>query len=157
MDRGGPNPVTPKLIAVLTYNPGVNANDTSLKTTFPYEQTPWPGSCNCAGMEYDYIQPSLLPPSTRLNVGAPEVFLSSAPNPFVENTSVRYILQTASNVSIEVYDQRGHRISILVPPTQQQPGIYSVPFNTATLSKGVYFVKAIKNGEVMQSLRIVKQ
>ena len=154
---GGPSPVTPRLLAVLSYSTGVNTNDTTLKTTFPYEQTPWPGTCNCAGMEYDYIQPPILAPSARLNVGAPEVFLSSAPNPFIENTSIRYILQTTSNISIEVYDQRGHRISILVPPTEQQPGIYSVPFNTSTLSKGVYFVKAIKNGEVMQSLRIVKQ
>ena len=154
----GPSPVTPRLLAVLTYSTGVNANDTSLKTTFPYEQTPWPGTCNCAGKEYNYLQPPILPPSAaRLNVGPPEVFLSSAPNPFVESTSIRYILQTSSNVSIEVYDQRGHRISILVPPTQQQAGIYSVPFNTSTLSKGVYFVKAIKDGEVMQSLRIVKQ
>ena len=155
---GGPSPVTPRLLAVLTYSTGVNANDTSLKTTFPYEQAPWPGTCNCAGKEYNYLQPPILPPSAaRLNVGPPEVFLSSAPNPFVESTSIRYILQTSSNVSIEVYDQRGHRISILVPPTQQQAGIYSVPFNTSTLSKGVYFVKAIKDGEVMQSLRIVKQ
>ena len=154
----GPSPVTPRLLAVLTYSTGVNANDTSLKTTFPYEQTPWPGTCNCAGKEYNYLQPPILPPSAaRLNVGPPEVFLSSAPNPFVESTSIRYILQTSSNVSIEVYDQRGHRISILVPTTQQQAGIYSVPFNTSTLSKGVYFVKAIKDGEVMQSLRIVKQ
>ena len=154
----GPSPVTPRLLAVLTYSTGVNANDTSLKTTFPYEQTPWPGTCNCAGKEYNYLQPPILPPSAaRLNVGPPEVFLSSAPNPFVESTSIRYILQTSSNVSIEVYDQRGHRISILVPATQQQAGIYSVPFNTSTLSKGVYFVKAIKDGEVMQSLRIVKQ
>ena len=154
---GGPSPVTPRLLAVLSYNTGVTTNDTTLKTTFPYEQTPWPGNCNCAGMEYDYIQPPILPSSARLNVGAPEVFLSSAPNPFLENTSIRYILQATSNISIEVYDQRGHRISTLVPPMQQQPGIYSVPFNTATLSKGVYFVKAIKNGEVMQTLRIVKQ
>ena len=154
---GGPSPVTPRLLAVLSYNTGVTTNDTTLKTTFPYEQTPWPGNCNCAGMEYDYIQPPILPSSARLNVGAPEVFLSSAPNPFLENTSIRYILQATSNISIEVYDQRGHRISTLVPPTQQPPGIYSVPFNTATLSKGVYFVKAIKNGEVMQTLRIVKQ
>jgi hypothetical protein len=66
-------------------------------------------------------------------------------------------LQTASNVSIEVFDQSGHQVSTLVAPRQQQPGIYSVPFNTSTLSKGVYFVKAIKDGIVMQSLRIVKQ
>src|SRR2546423_6176584 len=155
---GGPSPVTPRLLAVLTYNTGINANDTSLRTGFPYEQTPWPGSCNCAGMEYTYIQPPVLPPSAgRLNVGPPEIFLSSAPNPFGDNTTVRYMLQTAASVSIEVYDQRGQRVNILVDQKKQQPGIYDVPFNTSLLSKGVYFVKAMRNGIVMQSLRIVKQ
>jgi hypothetical protein len=109
-------------------------------------------------MEYDYNQPAILPPSAgQLNIAPPEMFLSSAPNPFTESTSIRYILQTASNVSVEVYDQGGHRLSTLVASVQQPPGIYSVPFNSAALSKGVYFVKAIRNGVVMQSLRIVKQ
>ncbi len=149
--------VTPKLLGVLTYNTGVNSNDTALKTGFPYEQTPWPGTCNCAGMEYVYNQPAILQPTTgMMNIGSPEVFLSTAPNPFNSSTTVRYILQTASDVSIEVYDQRGQRVSVLLDQ-RQNPGIYSIPFNTAGLSNGVYFIKAIKNGVVMQSLRIVKQ
>jgi Domain of unknown function (DUF4331) len=41
---GGANPVTPNLVNVLTYNTGVNANDTSFKASFPYVQTPWRGT-----------------------------------------------------------------------------------------------------------------
>src|SRR5206468_13082534 len=52
----GGSPVTPNLVNVLTYNAGVNANDTTLKTGFPYEQTPWPGTCNCSGLAVDYTQ-----------------------------------------------------------------------------------------------------
>jgi hypothetical protein len=42
--KGGPNPVTPDLVNVLTYSTGVNANDTTFKTSFPYVQTPWRGT-----------------------------------------------------------------------------------------------------------------
>jgi len=41
---GGPNPVTPGLVNVLTYSTGVNSNDTSFKTSFPYVQAPWRGT-----------------------------------------------------------------------------------------------------------------
>jgi len=40
----GGSPVTPGLLHVLTYNTGVNTNDTSFKTSFPYVQTPWRGT-----------------------------------------------------------------------------------------------------------------
>jgi hypothetical protein len=89
-------------------------------------------------------------------VNAPEMFLNSAPNPFVSSTSVRYILQTTSDVSIEVYNQQGNLIKVLVNQ-RQQPGIYNVPFNTGGLPAGSYLVKAVKNGIVTQSLKIIKQ
>lgn len=153
----GPSPVTPKLLKVLTYNTGVNANDTVLRMAFPYEQTPWPGTCNCAGLEYTYNQPAVLTPSNgRLSISAPEMLLSSAPNPFVSSTSIRYILQTASDVSIEVYNQQGNLIKVLVN-AHQQPGIYNVSFSTGGLASGSYLVKAVKNGVVTQSLKILKQ
>ena len=154
---GGPSPVTPKLVNVLTYNTGVNMNDTSLKTSFPYEQTPWPGNCNCAGGEYTYQQPPVLDPTmNRMNVNSPEIFATPSPNPFNESTTIRYNLQEAANVSIVIFDQKGNLVRILVND-RQQPGIYSIPFYAASLSAGAYTVKVIKNGVIMQSLKIVKQ
>jgi hypothetical protein len=41
---GGANPVTPKLLNVLTYRTGVNKNDKPFKTEFPYVATPWEGT-----------------------------------------------------------------------------------------------------------------
>ncbi|MGI8952329.1 MAG: DUF4331 domain-containing protein [Chitinophagaceae bacterium] len=43
-DYHGGNPVTPDLVNVLTYSTGVNANDTTFRTSFPYVQTPWRGT-----------------------------------------------------------------------------------------------------------------
>jgi uncharacterized protein DUF4331 len=40
----GGSPVTPDLLNVLTYSTGVNSNDTTFKTSFPYVQTPWRGT-----------------------------------------------------------------------------------------------------------------
>src|SRR5207249_1558088 len=43
------NPVTPNLLGVLTYTTGVEANDTTFKTSFPYVQAPWSGYGRCGG------------------------------------------------------------------------------------------------------------
>ncbi|MEO7265120.1 MAG: DUF4331 domain-containing protein [Ferruginibacter sp.] len=40
----GGSPVTPQLLNVLTYNTGVNNNDTTFRNNFPYVQTPWRGT-----------------------------------------------------------------------------------------------------------------
>ena len=40
---GGTNPVTQDLLDVLTYTTGVEANDTTFTTAFPYMATPWSG------------------------------------------------------------------------------------------------------------------
>ena len=37
------SPVTPRLLSTLGFNAGVTKNDTTFKTMFPYEQTPWRG------------------------------------------------------------------------------------------------------------------
>jgi hypothetical protein len=41
---GVTNPVTNYLVNVLSYSTGVEENDTTFKTTFPYVQTPWRGT-----------------------------------------------------------------------------------------------------------------
>ena len=60
---GGPNPVTQDLLDVLGYTTGVNANDISFSTTFPYEAAPWSGTSACGGDAVAYTQPTVLPPS----------------------------------------------------------------------------------------------
>ncbi|MBE7172456.1 MAG: DUF4331 family protein [Williamsia sp.] len=153
---GSGSPVTAQLQKVLTYNTGVNANDTALKASFPYVQTPWPGTCNCAGLEIDYKQPAVLSTTTStMGVAAPEVFVTSTPNPFVSSTTLRYRVETQAQITIEVYDANGNYLRTLVN-ARQNPGQYQVSLNSTNLTKGVYFVKTMKNGVVKQTLRVVK-
>jgi hypothetical protein len=142
-----------RLGLVLGYTTGIEKNDTALKASFPYVQTPWPGTCNCAGMPTGYMQLVVLPPSLR--VATPEFFMTSAPNPFEQTTTIRYRVETPAHVNMEVYNASGMRVMVLVDQ-RLEAGTYSAILNTGALARGVYFVKAISNGELKQSIRIVK-
>lgn len=60
---GGANPVTQDLLDVLTYTTGVEANDTTFRSSFPYVQTPWSGAGKCGGEMVIYNQPAILDPT----------------------------------------------------------------------------------------------
>jgi len=55
------SPLTPALLRMLSYSTGINANDTTLRATFPYVQTPWPGTGPAGGQAVAYTQPAILP------------------------------------------------------------------------------------------------
>jgi hypothetical protein len=60
------------------------------------------------------------------------------PNPFNPATTIRYVLPSAGNVSVIVYNQLGKEVTRLVE--QYQPaGAYSVDFNAGDLASGLYF------------------
>jgi len=153
----GGSPVTPNLVSVLSYNTGVNANDTTLKNSFPYEQTPWPGTCNCSGLAVDYTQPAVLPPSPDpMRLASPEVIITATPNPVNGTTNIRYRVSAASNVTIQVRDGRGNILTTLQNGTQQ-PGTYNLPWNASAVPAGIYYVNTMENGVIKQSVKIVKQ
>ena len=154
---GTGSPVTPNLLSVLTYNTGVNANDTTLKTGFPYEQAPWPGTCNCSGVAVDYKQPDVLQPTPDpLRLAAPEVFITAAPNPVNNTANLRYRVAADANVTIQVTDGHGNIIKSL-QNGRQPAGTYNITWNTANIPAGIYYVNTTENGVIKQSLRIVKQ
>jgi hypothetical protein len=155
-DYDGTNLASPDLLKVLTYTTNIEKNDTTLKTGFPYVQTPWPGDCKCAGLAYDYTQPPVLKvEELGLNISAPNIFMTSAPNPFNANTILRYRVEVASPVSIEVYNSHGNLVKVLVNK-RQEPGIYTIGLSLADQSSGIYLIKAVKNGSVQQTLRVIK-
>jgi len=163
--KGGPNPVTPDLVNVLTYNTGVNTNDTTFKISFPYVQTPWSGSNACCGVPAVQTKNNAVtteapqvenPKFDALDIAAPEIFIGAFPNPFNDNNTIRYRVEVPSEVRIEVYDEMGKLIKVLVN-TNMEPGTYSVTWNGAGMAKGVYFISASRNGDARQILRVVKQ
>jgi len=160
-----PSPVTQDLLDVLGYDAGVNANDTTFKTSFPYMQKPWAGTHNC-----DCAPPPGTPTAARAGnsygqvdinkkVGAiiavPDVVMKTSPNPFADVTTVQYQLRTAAQITISVFDAQGKQVKLLVNK-RLNAGSYTETFNAAQLGAGTYLIQLTKDGKVMQSLKVIK-
>lgn len=156
---GGPNPVTAALGGVLGYTTGVENNDTTFRSSFPYVQQPWSGTGKCSGKAISYTQPAVLGPSVGLGLAAPEVFAAAGPNPFAESTTIRYRMNGDAEVSIEVYALNGQLVHKMAPKAQGA-GEYRHTWNAGDAPAGVYLAKVIvgkgTEAQVMQSFKLVK-
>ena len=65
---GSPNPVTTDLLDVLTYTTGINNNDTSFRSTFPFVQMPWRGTGEAGGLAKSFTQAACLPVNVTSNL-----------------------------------------------------------------------------------------
>ena len=72
----------------------------------------------------------------------PEVYSLSQnyPNPFNASTTIRYNLPTSSNVTIDIYDILGRKITTLVDKNQTA-GNYQVIWNANNATSGTYFYR----------------
>ena len=163
-DFDGANPVSQRLINVLSYTTGVEANDVPFKTTFPYLALPHAGDSDCSGPLADLTgtpSQSLIGftgANARLMTSNREskVFANNYPNPFKDATTVRYILDATTDVNISVFDHSGRLVEMLIDQTYDA-GTYEVRFDSANLPAGLYFVKVATNGgKDVQVLKISK-
>jgi len=60
------------------------------------------------------------------------------PNPFKEKTIIKYNIPSNTNVSLEVFDILGNKVSKLVSEKNQSAGSYEVMFNAKSLKSGIY-------------------
>ncbi len=84
--------------------------------------------------------------SNEVNVGIPSKFELSQnyPNPFNPSTSINFNLPVDGKVSIRLFDMSGKEVAVLVNEVKSA-GYYSVNFNAASLSSGVYFYAITAN------------
>jgi photosystem II stability/assembly factor-like uncharacterized protein len=75
------------------------------------------------------------------------------PNPFNPTTNIKYAIPKDGFVTIKIYDLLGREINKIVSETQKA-GFYTVQFNGASLSSGVYFYR-IKSGSFVQTKKMV--
>ncbi|HEX8298941.1 MAG TPA: T9SS type A sorting domain-containing protein, partial [Rubricoccaceae bacterium] len=77
--------------------------------------------------------------------GAPEAsgeqwFRANQPNPFADQTEIRFALPRAEAVTLEVYDLLGRRVALLADDTAMQAGEQTVAFERGQLPSGTYLV-----------------
>jgi len=155
------SPVTQDLLDVLTYDAGVTANDAPMKSSFPYVPSPWPGTHNCDCDGTTTRSTTAIPeqaskaPVTSLGLASPEMNISTYPNPGTNNNTIRYSVDAPSQVAIAVYDMQGKMIKMLTNKNHEA-GVHNVQWDMSKLSAGTYVVTAIKNGNVKQSIKVVK-
>ncbi|MCB0729337.1 MAG: T9SS type A sorting domain-containing protein, partial [Ignavibacteriae bacterium] len=80
--------------------------------------------------------------SSEVNIGIPVKYDLSQnyPNPFNPSTKINYALPTDGQVSIKIFDMSGKEVMSLVNEVKTA-GYYSVNFNAANLSSGIYFYR----------------
>ena len=70
------------------------------------------------------------------------------PNPFNSTTTIRYSLPYSSNISLQIYNLLGRRMTTLFEG-YQQVGVYTTNLNAGDLASGLYFVRLEGAGEVL--------
>lgn len=64
------------------------------------------------------------------------------PNPFNSKSNIKYQISKSSNVRIDVIDILGRNVMTIVDE-KQMPGIYTINFDGANLSSGIYYYRMI--------------
>jgi hypothetical protein len=147
----GGNPVTTDLLDVLTYTTGIEHNDTTYRSTFPYVQVPWEGYGKCSGPVY--VANGMK--AGGLQIGEPEVIAAqNYPNPFTTETNFKYHVAGDGRVTIRVYDLSGHLVAT-VEDKNKKAGSYVTQWNPdASLPPGVYVATLQNNGITLAVMKI---
>lgn len=66
--------------------------------------------------------------------------LPAMPNPFADETTIRFQLDAPQHVSLVVYDALGRRVMVLADEAKNS-GLHSVPFASGRLASGTYLVR----------------
>lgn len=78
--------------------------------------------------------------SVRDLAGAPEMEVTMYPNPASDQLNIRYTLQKAADVEIQILDELGRAVRS-TRKSNLAPAEYTEPMNVADLAAGVYYVR----------------
>ncbi|MFN0204464.1 MAG: DUF4331 family protein [Bacteroidia bacterium] len=153
---GGPNPLTTDLLNVLQYSTGVNENDTSFKSGFPYVQTPWSGTGVAGGKEVAFTQATCLSPSSGISgIAASDIVITAYPNPATSQITFKYNLMESAELSIDMYDINGRFIETAYSE-KTSAGLHYTVWNCEKINTGVYFAKIYSGKNLLKTLKILK-
>ena len=76
------------------------------------------------------------------------------PNPFNPSTTIKFDLQKADNISLNIFDVAGRLVDIVINKEFRHAGSYEVKYNAGNLASGVYFI-VLKTNNYTASKKIV--
>ena len=96
-----------------------------------------------------------VPSSVEPTDGIPTVFRVSQnyPNPFNPSTSIQYDIPQLTQVSVRIYDVLGRQVAELVNK-EQAPGSYTIQWNAASFTSGVYYC-SVKAGDAVKIVKLM--
>ncbi|MCC6865005.1 MAG: T9SS type A sorting domain-containing protein [Ignavibacteria bacterium] len=103
---------------------------------------------------------SLLTPPPPIGIANSTILLSdyslfqNYPNPFNSETLIKFTINKASKVKVEVYDILGRKISTTIE-NYYLPDEYSVRFDAVNLSSGIYFYTLLINGHTISTKKMI--
>jgi hypothetical protein len=151
---GGANPVTPKLINVLSYTTGVEKNDQPFTSTFPYLAMPQSGTGNCGGKLITATHDNY--GGSTLGFGQQPVMMKNFPNPFGDQTTFKFQVNQASKLTLRVFDVEGRLVSDVFTAYHQE-GEFQYEWNTAGLQPGFYIANLYDGeGRLIQTGKLLK-
>ena len=161
---GSPNPVTTDLLDVLTFTTGLEANDTTFKTEFPYVQTPWRGFdfSNPAGgmatMSATAVNGQMSDESVqKLSAPSTAFMVTVFPNPTTDVVNFQYALPENSKVTIKIFDKNGSVVGTPVDQSVEEAGTHEISVNVSSYRKGTYYVVVEDEFDNKQSIKFIVQ
>ncbi|MCP9291418.1 T9SS type A sorting domain-containing protein [Gracilimonas sediminicola] len=93
--------------------------------------------------------------SSEVESGIPDEFAlrQNYPNPFNPSTIIRYDLPKSVSIDLRVFDMLGREVATLVDENNKPAGSYSVNFNAANLSSGMYIYR-LKAGSIVLTKKL---
>jgi hypothetical protein len=145
------SPVTPKLLKVYGYTTGVEHNDTTFQTMFPYEQTPWRGYSKSGGGQTVITGLDLGDGGLGLAGNTASAF--NYPNPFIGSTTIHYKTVNSGQVVIKIYDSNGLLVANLVDE-DKTAGTYEDTWTPAGMKSGTYLASIYSNKSLVKTVKM---
>ncbi|MCC6460806.1 MAG: DUF4331 family protein [Saprospiraceae bacterium] len=151
---GNPNPVTTDLLEVITYSTGVESNDKPFGASFPYLAEPHRGTSACSGPVFTGTKSVF---NEGLGMSAKPVLMKNTPNPFSTQTNFAFVVRTASQVTLRVFDAQGRYVATPFKGYLSE-GEHTCRWDAGQLPGGFYIANLYDaSGRVLQSGKLVKQ
>jgi len=79
------------------------------------------------------------------------------PNPFNPSTAIQFALSEPANVTLQVFDVNGRRVTTLLNDESRNSGQHTISFDASNLASGVYFYRINATANSGQSFSDVKR